>query len=465
MVEFLETAVKSVDSFVFGRCPRPVRLQSGLVIGDGSVYPELNFTLSPTVISAETMPDILVQYREMLRDACERAIRLDQDGLIVEFELLPEMTRHPKWGGDVTAVLKETLDGFAATSGLKSALRVTPSDVREFERPPRMRDGEFWDAMLGSFEVCAREGAELLSIESTGGKEIHDTALLEADLESAIFAVACLGGRDMAYLWDHITEIAGRYGAVPAGDSACGFSNTAMTLAEGRYLPRVWAALDRVLTVPRSLVALQHGAVGPTKDCAYEGPYLKAITGCPVSLEGSEAACAHFSPIGNISRAVADLWSNESVQNVKLLGGMAPTVSLEQLVYATRLMNAASAKGPEAAQALRDLFVVSDARRDPQAYVLRPDVVLEVSEAIVGARTTYERTRVAALKTLEMLRTAHENGDLDLEPRELTWLQRLSRQADALPEDEAELIASVVSNTDASIWRPDQYGIDTPAGP
>ena len=56
-----------------------------------------------------------------------------------------------------------------------------------------------------------------------------------------------------------------------------------------------------------------------------------------------------------------DLWSNESVNNVKLLGAMAPTVSLEQLVYATRLMNTASSHGRAAARTLRDWWVESDA--------------------------------------------------------------------------------------------------------
>ena len=56
------------------------------------------------------------------------------------------------------------------------------------------------------------------------------------------------------------------------------------------------------MTVPRSLVAFEQGAIGPNKDCAYEGPYLKAITGFPISLEGAEAAVAHLSPIGNIAR-------------------------------------------------------------------------------------------------------------------------------------------------------------------
>ncbi len=83
----------------------------------------------------------------------------------------------------------------------------------------------------------------------------------------------------------------------------------------------------------------------PSKDCAYEGPVIKAITGCAISMEGKSASCAHFSPIGNIASAMCDLWSNESVQNVRLLSGSAPEAFTELLVYDCRLMNAATAKG------------------------------------------------------------------------------------------------------------------------
>jgi methanol--5-hydroxybenzimidazolylcobamide Co-methyltransferase len=75
-------------------------------------------------------------------------------------------------------------------------------------------------------------------------------------------------------------------------------------------------------------------------------------------MEGSEAACAHLSPIGNIARAVPDLWSNESINNARLLGGMTPIVSLEQLIYATRVMNVASEHGHQAARTLRNWMVV-----------------------------------------------------------------------------------------------------------
>ncbi|MSP13053.1 MAG: methanol--corrinoid methyltransferase [Chloroflexi bacterium] len=456
MEHYTRLAIPRLEDFVFGRAPRPLAVR-GLVIGGGTVYPELNFTLPQMQITAETMPEVRTQYTQMIEGACTRAIALHASGLVVEFELLPELTTTPAWGSEVTAILRQALDKYAQSDGLKGALRVTPNDIREFVRPPVLHTGPLWDNMVRSFELCAQAGADMLSIESTGGKEIHDDALLYGDLATSAFALGVLASRDMARLWDMISGVAAQHGIVASGDSACGFGNTAMVLAEMHYIPRVWAATVRVMTVARSLVAFEHGAVGPSKDCAYEGPYLKAITGYPIALEGAEAACAHASPVGNITKATADLWSNESVQNIKLLGGMAPTVSVEQLLYATRLMNTAAAHG--GALALHDWFVESDSALDPQAYVLRPDVVLKLAQEIISEPTPYRRTRRAALATLASLRAAQATGAISLKGKEMNWLNRLSRQADELPEDEEALIAAQVQTVDRQKIRLEEYGI------
>jgi methanol--5-hydroxybenzimidazolylcobamide Co-methyltransferase len=177
-----------------------------------------------------------------------------------------------------------------------------------------------------------------------------------------------------------------------------------------------------------------------------------------MSMEGAEAACAHLSPVGNIAKATADLWSNESVQNIKLLGGMAPTVSMEQLVYATRLLNQATTAGQ--ATTLRDWLAGSDAGHDPQAYVLRPDVVLDLAAVIVAEPTAYLRTRRAALAVLEALREGHAKAEFSLSKPELNWLGRLSRQAEELPEDEGRFIEQMVAGVEPGTVRLDQYGID-----
>ena len=456
---YTQLAISHLDDFIYGQAPYPVTTKNGLVIGGGSVYPEVNFTLPPMTISAETLPEVRAQYTEMIEGVCRRAVELHAPGLIVEFELLPPMTLHPEWGAEITALLRGTLDSYAEREGLRGALRVTPNDIREHERPPILRAGHLWDDMVHSFTLNAQAGADFLSIESTGGKEVHDDALLNADLAGVAFALGVLAPRDMAYLWDMIVKVSNEHGAIPAGDSACGFGNTAMVLAEKHYIPRVFAAVVRVMTVARALVAHERGARGPSKDCAYENPYLKAIAGVPVSAEGAEAACAHLSPVGNVAHVVADLWSNESIQNIKLLGGMAPTVSLEQLLYKTRLLNVASGHGAEAARTLRDWFGESDAALDPQAYVLRPDVVLALSQAIISESTSYGRARIGALATLEVLRKAHAAGEVAISTQDEAWLETLSEQADELPESEDALIAQVIPTLDLSKVRLDQYEI------
>ena len=457
MNTYTELAIRDLDTFVFGHAPRPVTTRSGLVIGGGTVYPELNFTLPPMEIEAHTMAEVRAQYTQMIEGVCQRAVELHTPGLIVEFELLPPMTLEPEWGADITAILHNTLEKYAKSDGLKSALRVTPNDIREHERPPMQRGSHLWDQMVRSFELNAQAGADMFSIESTGGKEVHDEALVNADVPATVFALGVMGCRDMAWLWDMIVSVSNKYGVIPAGDSACGFGNTAMVLAEKRYIPKVWAAAVRVMTVARALVAHERGATGPGKDCAYENPYLKAITGCPMSGEGAEAACAHLSPVGNIARVTTDLWSNESVQNIKLLGGMAPTVSVEQLIYATRLMNHATAQGPDKARLLRDWYAATDVSYDPQAYVLRPDVVLKLSGEIVKESTGYQRTRRAAQLAFETLRSGHQAGEFILNKREISWLNNLSEAADELPEDEGALIAQIVPTLESDKVRLDQY--------
>jgi methanol--5-hydroxybenzimidazolylcobamide Co-methyltransferase len=320
-----------------------------------------------------------------------------------------------------------------------------------------MRSGKLLESSLRSFELCAQAGADMLSIESTGGKELHDQALVRADLHGIVLALGVLAVRDMRFLWSRIVDIANRTGCIPAGDTACAFANTAMILADKGMLPHILAALIRVGAVVRSLEAYRQGAVGPSKDCAYEGPYLKAIRGVPISMEGRTSACAHLSSIGNIAAACCDLWSNESVQNARLLSTDAPIVSLEHLAYDCRLMNTALAEGSTAALAYQRWSVESDARHDPQAWVLRPDVVIAISNEIIRHEDPLTATLAAMSIPLELIRQAHNSGELELPPVEQRWLDMLSSQLDMVPRDEAQLLALVRTAYDESIFDWDEY--------
>lgn len=456
---FRQLALPQPDDLLFGVAPKPVTTRRGLRIGGGLVYPELNFTLSSIEISAANMPAVARQYRDIITDALRRAAELEAPGVVIEFETLPPMTATPAFGLEIVRILLAGMEDAHRQHGLRSVLRMTPNDNREFARPPIMRSGEHWEKMLELFDASARAGAELLSIESVGGKELHDEALMRCDLGQVIYALCVLGVRDMKFLWQTLAQIARRHGVLCAGDTACGFGNTAMVLAEQKMIPRVFAAVVRAITAVRTLVAYEHGAVGPGKDCGYENPYLKAITGCPMAMEGKAAACAHFSPLGNIAAAYADTWSNESVQNVRLLAGPAPTCSLEQLVYDCRLMNRALADGKAAALTLRRWLVESDAALDPQAWVLTPENVIAIARAIVTAPDHYAAGVAAARTAVQLLRDAQAAGRLKIAERERPFLDTMAAQLDELPVDEDEFIAQQKALADPGRYLPAEYGV------
>ncbi|MBC8401134.1 MAG: methanol--corrinoid methyltransferase [Candidatus Marinimicrobia bacterium] len=452
-------AVDKTEELLYGVAPKPVTCGHGLILGGGKIYPEINFTLPTMIISEQNWSEVLQQYREMLNGITERAVELEVPGLVVEFEQLPPMTLNPEWGAEITAIIREILDQNYERHGLRSVLRVTPVDIRDKLRPPLMRSGQYLETMLKSFELGAKNGADLLAIESTGGKEIHDDALMNADLQGIIFALGVLAPRDVYFLWDKISEIANSCNIIASGDTACGFANTAMILADKRMIPAVLAAIIRVISTVRTLQAHFAGAVGPTKDCAYEGPYIKAITGVPISMEGKSSACAHLSPIGNITAACADLWSNESVNNVRLLSGYAPVVSLEQLIYDCRLMNVVAASGREDALRMRNWLVESDIHHDPQAYVLSPEVVIDISRQLIKYSQPYEMALAAADLTLKTLREANAKKELNLPPLELKWLDILAGQFDCIPDNESGMLEQINSGNYSNKFIAQEYSL------
>lgn len=459
MTFYKKLAIANPQDLLFGIAPKPLQTRNGLSIGGGQVYPELNFTLPTMFVQADTMPTVLEHYREIITGATKRAVELESDGLVIEFETLPPMTENPQWAIDCTKVLVDGLEDARAKHGLKSTLRVTPNDTREMDRPPRMRDGPLYENMIKTFEGCAAAGAELLSIESVGGKELHDDALMSGDIAGVIFSLCILGANDMEFLWGKINHLAKKYGVHAAGDTACGFGNTAMVMAEQKMLPRTFAAVVRAVTAVRTLVCYEQGAVGPGKDCGYENPYLKAITGFPMAMEGKTSACAHLSPLGNIAAATCDTWSNESVQNIKLLGGMAPTCYLEQLIYDCRMMNLAIKDGTTAQRMMQSWMVRSDAALDPQAYILAPEAVIAVAKAIVAADTHYHAGIAAALTAIRLLRKGFEAGLVKIAPREVSWLNQMEEAVTALPSDEKQFISQQMALADASKIRFADYGI------
>jgi len=458
-MKYNKLAISNSNDLFFGSSTYPVKTPNGLIIGGGIVYPELNFTLPPMHINKETFKDILEQYKNIATEAIERAIHLESDGLVLEFETLLEMTLNPQYGIEIIKVMNDICEQYFQTSGFKSIIRLTPNDIRDYERPPKMRTSGYLDNMLELFEKGAEAGGNLLSIESTGGKEIFDDAIMMCDIKAVIFSLIVLGVKDMQFLWKRIVDIANRTDKIPGGDTACGFGNTAMVLADKGYIPKVFAAIVRIITVIRTLVCIEEGARGPDKDCGYEGPYLKAITGIPISMEGKTAACAHLSPVGNVAAACCDLWSNESVQNIKLLGGMAPTVYLEQLIYDVRLFNQAIIQGKDKILTLQNLLVESDIYKDPQAFVLAPQHVISISKEIIKGDSYLEACILGSLKGIEIMDNAIQDGSLKIEEREKSWLARTKDEISSIPLKEEDFINDMLPFINKTKWLPSEYGL------
>ena len=178
-----------------------------------------------------------------------------------------------------------------------------------------------------------------------------------------------------------------------------------------------------------------------------------------MAMEGKTAACAHASPLGNIAAATCDTWSNESVQNVKLLGGMAPTCCLEQLIYDCRLMNEAQADGRDAALLFRKWLVNSDARLDPQAFIIAPANAVAIARAIVRAPDAYHAGKASALTAVQLLRHAQRDCALHITPRELPWLDRIQQAVETTPDTEAEFIGAMLAEVDTTKFVAGDYGI------
>jgi methanol--5-hydroxybenzimidazolylcobamide Co-methyltransferase len=457
-MKYNQLAISNPDDLIFGTAPYPVKTRNyGLLIGGGTLYPELNFTVPTMKLEPGTLKEMYGHYEQIVREALKRAGELESPGVVLECETLPQQTEFPEWSETIAKILLEGMAKENARSGLKSALRFTPNDNRDMIRPPLMRSGYHLERMLETFERVTAAGADLISIESIGGKETHDESLLKCDIAEVIFALAVLCTRDMKFLWDKIVAICAKNGSTPAGDSCCGFANTAMVLAEQKLIPNSFSAVVRVLGTVRAIVAIEAGAKGPGKDCAYENPFLKVITGNPSSGEGKTAACAHLSPVGNIAAAYTDLWSNESVQNIMLLGAMAPTSYMESLIYDCRLYNSLKQSGN--GKLLRDALVGTDAPLDSRAYVFTPENVVKFGKTIVDSKDYYDAAKNVSKVVAQTLLDAGAAGKTRVAKPETRYLQKIISTVDALPSNEGEFIEKVLKKIDKSKLNLKEYDL------
>ncbi len=394
-------AYGSADEMIFGSAKRPVTTRRGLVLGGGLVIPEV--VPHPRPGSERSLRTLLREFERANEDVLERCVSVGHPAVVVENEHVFQMTDDPQWGMEIAAQTTRQLGEYAERYGLQAAYRSTIADIRKPDMV-NLRDSDRTRKVLDAFDACAKH-ADIVSIESMGGKEVFDYALIRNDITGLLFSQAVLGGRDMAWLWPQIVAIASKHGAIPGGDTDCAQANTAMFMAAGftaKDVPHTLAALSRAISVSRSLVAYECGAVGPGKDCGYENPILKAITGLPMSMEGKSCACAHSTLCGNVMAAVCDLWANEAVEYHHMFGGSTAAVFAEILGYDVAAMNSSIALGYQ--KEYQACLINSDRYRSLHGFILCPDNAWAIGKAVVDNNESYYvRARAAATRCAELM--------------------------------------------------------------
>ncbi len=442
------------NEMIFGTSVKPVTTKSGLVIGGGFVVPEV--VPHPRPGSEKELNTLLREFERANEDTLERSVSIGFPALVIENEHVFQMTNNPNWGMEIAAQTARQIADYKKQYGITSAYRSTIADIRK-PTMVHMRDSDRAKLVLESFEACATY-ADILSIESIGGKEIFDYSIMRNDITGLLFATV-LRGLDSEWLWTHIVDIAQKHDCIAGGDTNCSQANTAMFMAGGfksNDIPHSLAVLCRAMGVSSALVPYECGAVGPAKDCGYENPIIKAITGIPISTEGKSSACAHLSLVGNIMAATCDLWANEAIQYGDMFGGSTSAVFTEILGYDAALMN--SSIQLENQKELQANFINSDRYRSPHGFILCPDNAYEIGQTVVeNNESLYARAKAAAQKCGELL---INNSDLILTNFENESLISYLKEIELLPEKEDDFIDLCLKKySKVKGFKPESYGL------
>lgn len=449
-------AYGSGAEMMFGTAKKPVTTKRGIVIGGGFVHPEV--VPHPRPGSEKTMKTLLREYERANGDALERMTIVGHPTLCIENEHIFQMSHNPKWGGEIAAQTAKQMDDYLAKYGLKASYRSTIADLRKPDMVD-MRTSDYTMEVIESFKECAKY-ADVVSIESMGGKEIFDHAIIRNDIGGILFGIGVLGAIDMEWMWNQIVEIAKKNNCIPGGDTNCSEANTAMFMAGGmtsKDVPHVIAALSRAIAASRTLVAYECGATGPTKDCAYEDPIIKAMAGVPIATEGKTSACAHSDLAGNLIMAVCDLWSNEAVEYHDMFGATTTSVFAEILGYDVAMLNSALELGYQ--EQMKEILVNSDMYRDSHSLILAPDNAWQVGNAIISNRATsnYASAKAGAIKAGEIILG---DAKMKLTALEKAALTKAMADLKALPESEGNFIDMCLKKyKDVKGFSPKSYGL------
>ncbi|MDR3283416.1 MAG: methanol--corrinoid methyltransferase [Candidatus Methanoplasma sp.] len=443
VTRYTKMAYKDADEMVFGTAKSPVSYGFGIKVGAGRVIPELNYAPRPG--SEKDPARLRKEYVDYIsKDALNRAVTLGFPDLQLETEWVSQMG-NPKMSAPVVEGQKEITEKFHEEYGINTAVRHTIPDQREAEEG--LRTGAkgkhaYPEALFKAAEIACENGADVLSCETMGGKELADYAVTNGDITAFLYGVGYLGSVDMEYVWSEFVNIAKKNKTVAGGDTNCSGANVSMFMAGG-YLDndvqRTFSAVTRAISAARTLVAWEAGASGPDKDCGYEGPIAKSIAGKPCAQEGKNCQCAHADLQGNLMAQITDLWSNESVEYHPEFGGTSVQCWLGSLGYEVALMNTAIATGQE--KTLRDLYMITDRTRGPEGFILAYDNAYKIGEAIAKEGSNiYLRSKAAAITAANLIKKGYDGKEILLTNKQKDVLLSVIKELEALPAEEAKFV-------------------------
>jgi methanol--5-hydroxybenzimidazolylcobamide Co-methyltransferase len=442
VTRYTSMAYSDADELVFGQAKHPVSYGFGIKIGAGVVIPEINYAPRPgTEKDPAKLKKEYVDY--ISKDILNRAVTAGFPNVQLETEWVSQMNQE-KLSAPVVEGQKAICEKFHEEYGVNCAVRHTIPDQREADEglKPGMGGRSYPEKLFECAEIACENGADNLSCETVGGKEFADYAVTNGDITAFLYGVGYLGSLDMTYVWQEFANIAKKNKAVAGGDTNCSGANVSMFMAGG-YLDndvqKTFSAVTRCISAARTLAAWESGAVGPDKDCGYEGIICKAIAGKPTAQEGKNCQCAHCDLQGNLIAQACDLWSNESVEYHPEFGGTSVQCWFGSIAYEAALMNTATQLGQ--AKTLRDMYMYADRTRGPEAYVLAYDNAYKVGQAIAeNGNDLYLRAKAAGLTGAKIIKAGYDSKELALTNKQLDTLNSIIKTLEGLTDETDKIV-------------------------